>query len=35
MCVTAHTSGVFATDLAAVKWMLIFDSSAIHEPHPR
>lgn len=26
MCVTAHTSGVFATDLAASKWMKIYDS---------
>lgn len=27
ICVTAHTSGVFATDLAAVKWLLLFDSA--------
>lgn len=25
VCVTAHTSGVFATDLAAEKWQLFFD----------
>ena len=28
VCVVAHTSGVFATDLAAGKWLLIFDTSA-------
>jgi hypothetical protein len=26
ICVTAHTSGVFATDLAAGKWVTLFDS---------
>lgn len=28
VCVTAHTSGTFATDLAAVKWLTLWDSSA-------
>lgn len=28
VCITAHTSGVFATDLAADKWTPIFDSTA-------
>lgn len=28
ICITAHTSGVFATDLAAGKWLVIFDSAA-------
>lgn len=28
LCAVAHTSGVFATDLAADKWMLIFDTAA-------
>lgn len=28
-CLVAHTSGVFATDLAAGKWVLIFDLSGI------
>lgn len=27
ICATAHTSGVFATDLAAGKWLLIFDTT--------
>lgn len=29
VCAVAHTSGVFATDLAAGKWITLFDSSAI------
>lgn len=28
LCAVAHTSGVFATDLAAVKWLRIFDTAA-------
>lgn len=28
LCATAHTSGVFATDLAANKWIVIFDTAA-------
>jgi hypothetical protein len=27
ICATAHTSGVFATDLAAGKWLLLFDTT--------
>lgn len=29
VCAVAHTSGVFATDLAAGKWITLFDSSVI------
>jgi len=31
-CIVAHTSGVFATDLAAAKWSLIVDFSTIVTP---
>ena len=31
-CLTAHTSGTFATDLAAVKWLQVPVLACLHEP---
>lgn len=32
LCATSHTSGTFATDLAAGKWVLLFDSTSLYPP---
>ena len=32
LCATAHTSGTFATDLAAVKWVTIFGAATVTVP---
>lgn len=35
ICAVAHTSGTFATDLAAGKWMLVGNSAAVSSVHGR